>query len=138
MIYYRIIDIEGEIVEHIKGLVKNICRENKINYSRQEYKVLFSNENLFFSNNNVKFSSGAKAYLSLYGKLYPNKKNKIIEKIYLDEDTVEVEPTRSSLLILLGGIKNSTIVENDEEVLYFYVAPAKMLELQDSQNWQTL
>jgi hypothetical protein len=76
--------------------------------------------------------------LSLYGKLYPNKKNKIIEKIYLDEDTVEVEPTRSSLLILLGGIKNSTIVENDEEVLYFYVAPAKMLELQDSQNWQTL
>jgi hypothetical protein len=36
MIYYRIIDIEGEIVEHIKGLVKNICRENKINYNHEQ------------------------------------------------------------------------------------------------------
>jgi hypothetical protein len=115
-----------------------MCKENKINYNKQEYKILFSNDKILFKNNSIKFTSGAKKYLSFYGKIYSDKKEKIIETIYFNDDLVNLEMQKDDLLIILGGIKNSTVVGQDEELLHFYVAPSYMLEMQDPEIWQNL
>jgi hypothetical protein len=138
MIHYILSDIKDNINNTINLLVQDICKENKINYEKQNYKVLFSNEKLLVKNNDIKFTSGSKKSLSFYGKVYSNKKGKIIESIYLNDQIVFLEPNNSSLLIMYDGINNSTTVESDEELLHFYVAPEILLKMQDPVLWQTL
>lgn len=138
MIDYIVKEIDRDHNDLIKDLTKTICKENKINYDSQNYKLFFSNEKLLPKNNSVRFVSGSKKYLCFYGKIYINKVNSIIENIHLQDETVSIEPQNNSLLIMCGGIENSTVVENDEELLHFYVAPSHMVELQDPSLWQTL
>jgi hypothetical protein len=99
---------------------------------------LLSNEKLFAKNNNVKFTSGSKKYLCFYGKAYLDNKGSIVENIHLPDGLVTIKPQNNSLLIMCGGIENSTVVENTEELLHFYVAPSHMLELQDPKLWRFL
>lgn len=122
----------------IKNLVKKMCNNNKINYEKQDYQVLFSNEDFLVKNNNVKFTSGSEKYLCFYGKIYLDKKNKIIESIHLQNSMINLEPKNKDILIVFGGIKNSTIVEHDEKLLCFYVAPTYLLEMQDPKTWKIL
>jgi hypothetical protein len=122
----------------IKTLIQNICKENKINYEKQEYSILFSNENMFLKNNDIKFTSGSRNILSFYGKIYLNKKGKLIENIFLDNEIVKLEPKETDLIVICGGIENSTFVEIDQELLYFYVAPSSLLDAQQPKLWQTL
>jgi uncharacterized HAD superfamily protein len=131
-------DIEKDLNSTIKELVEYMCKENKINYKKQEYKLLFSNEKMLFENNNMKFTSGSKSDLSFYGKVYLNKNGKVVESIYLDGNVIEVEPKDTELIIMYGGTKNSTTVEVDQELPYFYVAPVYLLEMQDLKLWQDL
>jgi hypothetical protein len=138
MIDYIVKNIDGDVNELIQVLVKNICKENRINYEKQNYKLLFSNEKLLTKNNNVKFTSGSKKYLCFYGKAYLNKKGKIVENIYLPNGTEVLEPRNNDLLIMCGGLENSTVVESSEELLHFYVAPGHMIRLQDPLLWQNI
>lgn len=138
MTNYVLSTIEGDTSKSINILIQEICKTNNINYNKQKYKILFSNEKIYFKNNDVKFTSGLKKYLCFYGKIYLNKKSKIIETIYLDNDLFKIEPEINNILIISGGINNSTIVEHDEELLYFYIAPSFFLEMQDPKTWQTL
>lgn len=138
MIYYMIVDIKDDINNVISLLVQNICKENKINYQKQEYKILFSNEKMLVRNNDIKFTSGTKNALSFYGKLYSDKKGKVIEKIYLKDDVITFEPKHDNLLIMFEGIDNSTIVDDDQDLLYFYVAPNNLITMQDPSLWQDL
>lgn len=135
---YLIIDLDDSVIKSINTLVKLMCKEKNINYEKQNYKILFSNEKLFVKNNNVRYTSGLKNLLCFYGKTYSNKNGKIIENIHLEDALFTFEPKVNSLLIIYGGIDNSTVVDSDEELLYFYVAPANLLELQDPILWQTL
>jgi hypothetical protein len=138
MIDYNVVNIEENAFSSVVDQVKFMCKNNNINYQKQQYKVLFSNEKIFYKNNNVKFTSGLKKYLCFYGKIYLNKKEKIIENIHLSNDLVTIIPDSNTLLIVSGGIDNSTIVVNDEEIMNFYVAPRHLLELQDPKLWQFL
>ena len=138
MISYMISDIDDDINNKIKILVKNICKENKINYKKQNYKILFSNEKILFKNNLVKFTSGSKKHLSFYGKIYSNKNKEVLENIYLEDNTIQINTKKTNIIIFCGGIKNSTIVEVDEELLYFYVAPSSFLQMQKPDLWQSL
>lgn len=138
MMNYVLIDAKNNINSTISLLVKKMCEENKINYLKQEYRVLFSNEKMLLKNNIEKFTSGSKKDLSFYGKVYSNKKGKIVESIFLDDEVVDLEPKGTDILIILGGVDNSTTVEVDQDLLYFYVAPSHLLELQDSGLWQEL
>jgi|688.fasta_scaffold233804_3 hypothetical protein len=138
MINYIVSDLGNETNSTIKTLVQSICKENKINYEKQEYHVLFSNESMLLENNDLKFTSGSKNILSFYGKIYLNKKGKIIENIFLDNETAKLEPQESDLIVIRGGIDNSTVVEIDQELLYFYVAPSSLLKSQQPNMWQTL
>jgi hypothetical protein len=138
MISYSIININENIFNSIVHQVKFMCKENNINYEKQKYKILFSNEKIFYENNDVKFTSGIKKYLSFYGKVYLNKKETIVEKVHLENDLFVFTPENNDILIISGGIDNSTIVKNDEELLHFYVAPSNFLELQDLKLWQVL
>jgi hypothetical protein len=138
MIHYSLSDIKDNINNTINLLVQDICKENKINHEKQNYKVLFSNEKILVRNNDIKFTSGVKKSLSFYGKVYLNKKGKIIESIYLEDKTIYLEPNDSSLLIMYDGVNNSTKVDIDEDLLHFYVAPSILLEMQDPLLWQTL
>lgn len=138
MTEYKIANIEDSIHKTINLIVQDICKENKINYQKQEYRVLFSNEKILVKNKDIKFTSGAKKSLSFYGKIYLNKKGKIIESIYLKDNIVQLEPKTKSLLIMCEGINNSTLVENDEILTYFYVAPQAFIKLQDPTLWQNL
>jgi hypothetical protein len=138
MIFYNLIKVEDNIYKLINNLVKNMCKLNNINYDKQEYKILFSNEKLYSKNNDVKFSSGSKKYLCFYGKIYLNKKEKIIETLYLENKIITIEPKTDDLLIMFGGTENSTFVKNNEELLYFYVAPNYLLEMHDPELWQRL
>ena len=138
MIHYILSDIKDNINNTINLLVQYICKENKINYEKQNYKVLFSNEKLLVKNNDIKFTSGSKKSLSFYGKVYLNKKGKIVESLYLKDETVHLEPNYSSLLIMYDSIDNSTKVDNDEDLLHFYVAPEILLGMQDPLLWETL
>jgi hypothetical protein len=115
-----------------------MCKENKINCERQEYKVLVSKETLFVKNNNVRFTSGSKKYLCFYGRSYLNKNGKITETIYLKDNLVTLNPDSNELLLISGGIDNSTVVDDDETLLHFYVAPSSLLGLQDPALWQNL
>jgi hypothetical protein len=138
MIHYKIVDIKDNINSIINLLVEDICKENKINYQKQKYKVLFSNEKILVKDNDIKFTSGLKNSLSFYGKVYSNKKGRVVESIYLKDEIVHIEPNHSSLLIMYEGIPNSTKVDSDEDLLHFYVAPEILLKMQDPLLWQTL
>jgi hypothetical protein len=138
MIDYIISNVEDNVNNTISTLVQRMCKENKINYIKQEYKVLFSNEKMLLKYNNIKFTSGSKKDLSFYGKVYRNKKGKVVENIFLHDDFIEFEPKETELVVISGGIDNSTVVDIDQELLYFYVAPSHLLEVQDSNLWQAL
>jgi hypothetical protein len=138
MIFYSLVKTEDNVYKIINSLIKNMCKSNNINYDKQEYKILFSNEKLYFKNNNIKFSSGSKKYLCFYGKIYLNKKEKIVETLYLENEIVTIEPKIDDLLIMFGGTENSTFVENNEELLHFYVAPNYLLEMHNPKSWQKL
>jgi hypothetical protein len=138
MIQYMISNIKHNTNSTIKELVELMCKENKINYKKQEYKILFSNEKMLTENNSIKFTSGSKHDLSFYGKVYSDKKGKFLEKIYLQDDILEFEPKDNELVIIYGGTKNSTVVEVSQELLYFYIAPTYLLEMQDPKLWQNL
>lgn len=135
---YILSNLDTSVIKSITTAVKVMCKQNNINYEKQNYNVLFSNEKLFVKNNNVKFTSGSKKYLSFYGKLYSNKNGKIIENIYLKDSLITLEPEINNFLMISGGVENSTVVNNDEELLYFYVAPQTMLKMQDPGLWQNL
>ena len=138
MTYYTLSTVKDDAHKSINILIQDICKINNINYNKQKYKILFSNEKIYFKNNDIKFTSGSKKYLCFYGKIYLNKKNKIIETIYLDNDLIKIEPEINNILIISGGTDNSTVLECDEELLHFYVAPSSLLEMQDPKTWQTL
>jgi hypothetical protein len=138
MIKYIVSNLGNDTNSTIKTLVQSICKENKINYEKQEYHVLFSNESMLLKNNDLKFTSGSKNILSFYGKIYLNKKGKIIENIFLHDDIIKLEPKETDLIVICGGVDNSTVVEIDQDLLYFYVAPSSLLKLQQSKLWQTL
>lgn len=135
---YLLVDLNNEVDIVIKKITQVICKENSINYEKQEYKILFSSEDVFLKNNDVRFTSGLRKYLSFYGKVYLNKRGRIIENIHLQNNIVTIEPNQESLLILSGGIDNSTFVENDENLLHFYIAPNSMLGLQNQDLWKSL
>lgn len=135
---YNLFNVDADIVKSINIAVRTMCKENKINYERQSYKILFSNETLFVKNNGIKFTSGSKRYLCFYGKIYSNKKGIITESVYLKDNTVVLKPKLDSALIISGGINNSSMVDNDENLLHFYVAPETLLGLQHPDSWQTL
>jgi hypothetical protein len=82
------------------------------------------------------FTSGSKKYLSFYGKVYLNKDSKIVETIHLDNQDIVIHPSVNSILIMSGGVKNSTVVENEEDVLYFYIAPTLMLDMHEPGKWE--
>lgn len=136
MIEYSVLKKEGSDIESIKTLLDYMCKENKINQKSQDYKILFSNEKVFKKHNSILFTSGSKKYLSFYGKLYSNKKNKIIETIHLKNETIAFEVFEDTALIIFGGVNNSTNVEEEENILYFYIAPKVMLEMQEPGKWQ--
>lgn len=138
MIDYILFDVKDNTNSTIKELVKDMCKENKINYIKQEYKILFSNEKMIVANNEVKFTSGSKKDLSFYGKVYLNKNGNVIENIFLQDNVVKVEPKETDILIISGGIDNSTVVEFDQELVYFYIAPTYSLEAQKPDLWQNL
>lgn len=138
MINYHLTTIDRSIDKSIANAVERICKANNINYKKQEYKILFSNQNLSSKNNDVVFVSGSKKYLSFYGRVYLNKNQKVIEKIYSDNTIVTIDPPENSILVVLGGVETSTIVEHDKDVLHFYIAPAHLLELHDPLSWKTL
>lgn len=135
---YSIFSLDSNLIESITVTVKTMCKENKINYEKQGYKILFSNETLFTKNNGIKFTSGSKKYLCFYGRSYSNKKENISETIYLKDGPIIFNPDNDKALLISGGIDNSTIVDNDENLLHFYVAPSSLLGLQDPDLWQNL
>jgi hypothetical protein len=135
---YSLVDLDNEVDIVIKKITQGLCKENSINYQKQQYRILFSSEDVFLKNNDIRFTSGLKKYLSFYGKVYLNKKGRIIENIHLQNNTITLEPNQNSLLVLSGGINNSTFVENDENLLHFYIAPNSMLGLQDQDLWKSL
>lgn len=138
MMEYSVLKIENSNIESITTLLEYMCKENKINQKSQDYKILFSNEKVFKKNNSILFTSGSKKYLSFYGKLYLDKKNKISETIYLEDETITFEVFEDTVLIISGGVSNSTMVEDDENILYFYIAPKVMLDMQEPGKWQDL
>lgn len=138
MTKYIVSDVASSPNVTIKTLVQSMCKENKINYEKQNYNVLFSNEKMFIKNNDLKFTSGSKDILSFYGKIYLNKKGKLIENIFLDDNAVQIEPKETDIIVISGGVDNSTVVEIDQELLYFYVAPSYLLEAQQPNLWQSL
>jgi hypothetical protein len=135
---YILFDIQDNINITIKTSIKSMCKEKKINYIKQDYKILFSSEKNLITNNEVKFTSGSKDNLSFYGKVYLNKKGKIIENIFLKDYVVKLEPKENQIVIISGGLDNSTFVEIDQELLYFYIAPNNLLEAQKPNSWQSL
>jgi hypothetical protein len=135
---YSVLKIENSNIESITTLLEYMCKENKITQKSQDYKILFSNEKVFKKNNSILFTSGSKKYLSFYGKLYLDKKNKISETIYLEDETITFEVFEDTVLIISGGVSNSTMVEDDENILYFYIAPKVMLDMQEPGKWQDL
>ncbi len=138
MIEYSVLKKDGSDIESIKTLLECMCKENRINQKSQDYKILFSNEKVFKKNNSVLFTSGSKKYLSFYGKLYLDKKNKISETLYLENETITFEAFEDTILIISGGVNNSTNVEDEENILYFFIAPKVMLDLQEPGKWQDL
>jgi hypothetical protein len=135
---YVIFNLDRDILKSITLTVKEMCKENRINYEKQEYKVLFSNETLFLKNNGLRFTSGSKKYLCFYGRSYSNKKGKIIETLYLKDNLFDFVTEDNKALLVSGGIDNSTIVDDNENLLHFYVAPSNLIALQDPLLWQTL
>jgi hypothetical protein len=133
---YSFVDIVNNEFESIQELLGVMCKKNKINQYRQDYRIIFSSEKIFVRNNGVRFTSGSKKYLSFYGKIYLNKNGKIIETVHIDDKDVFFSASNNSLLMISGGISNSTVLEYDQEIMYFYIAPKSMLELQDIKNWQ--
>jgi hypothetical protein len=126
------------VANTIKALVKIMCKENNINYVKQDYKVLFSSETILTKQNDVRFTSGSKKNLSFYGKTYLNKKGNVIENIFVKDDVIQLEPKDTDLIIISGGVDNSTVVELDQELLYFYVAPGHLLQFQNAKLWKSL
>lgn len=135
---YLLVDAQNISKSKIAQAVNILCKENKINYEKQEYKILFSNEDILLQNNNIRFTSGLKKYLSFYGKIYLNKIGNITEDIYLQDKTISLKPNTNSFLVICGGIDNSTTVDHDESLLHFYVAPSYLLDLQDQKLWQSI
>jgi hypothetical protein len=127
-----------DIKETIKLTVEDMCKKNRINYNKQNYMISFSEEQVLFKNNGTPFTSGSKKTLSFYGKIYSDKNKKIIECIHVDEKRDYVEIDGDGILVICGGIQNSTFIKHYEEITHFYVAPSGMLEWQNPENWETL
>ena len=138
MIDFMLSEIDGSESETIQLMLNSMCKQNRINQEKQHYKIFFSNEKIYVRNNEVQFTSGSTKYLSFYGKVYIKTSGKVLEKIYSNNGVVEFEPPDASILMIYGGTNNSTIVEHDEDILYFYIAPSHMLDMQNPENWQTL
>ena len=133
---YCFAEINGSKIESIKTLLNFICKEKNIHQERQNYKILFDKEKLSPKNNNIIFTSGSKKHLSFYGKLYLNIDKEIVETIYLNTQDATIKPYSGSLLIIYGGIGNSTVVQTEEDAVYFYIAPEHLLDLQDPKKWE--
>ena len=138
MINYVFTKNTEEVNKTIKSIVENMCKENKINYNKQNYMISFSDEQVLFENNGIRFTSGSKKLLSFYGKVYLDKNKKIIECIHVNEKGEFIEIEENGILVISGGIQNSTFIKNYEEIMHFYVAPKHMLNWQNPENWQTL
>lgn len=138
MTHYVFTEIESTEFESIQKILDAMCKENNINKERQNYKILINKEKIYPKYNNVLFTSGSKKYLSFYGKIYLSKNKKILETLYLDHQDIVLEPSKNSLLVILGGIINSTVVEKEEDVLYFYIAPSTMLNLHEPGRWKDI
>jgi hypothetical protein len=138
MISYYFAEIVESEIKSIKTLLGFMCKENNINQERQNYKIFFSKEKVFPKNNDLLFTSGSKKTLSFYGKVYLSNNSKILETIYLDNQNLIFEPSSNSILILSGGVNNSTMVKNEEDVTYFYIAPTHLLGLQDPTKWENI
>jgi hypothetical protein len=138
MTEYSFTEIKDSEIESIKTLLGFMCKENNIHQERQNYKISFNKEKIFIKNNHVLFTSGSKKYLSFYGKVYLNQDSKIIETIHSESQNITIEPSANSVLIISGGVSNSTTVENEEDVLYFYIAPSLMLDMHEPGKWQNI
>ncbi len=138
MIEYIFTEVDGSELESIQKFLGFMCKENNISQKRQDYKILIKEERLFPKDNDILFTSGSKKYLSFYGKIYLSNNSKILETIYQDDQKTTLEPSVNSLLIISGGVKNSTIVESEESIRYFYIAPNHLLGLQDPEKWQDI
>lgn len=138
MAEYYFTKLEGTEIESIKSSLSFMCKENNIHKERQNYKILVDKEKLLPKNNNIIFTSGSKKSLSFYGKLYLDIDKEIVETIYLNSQSVTIKPSNGTLLMISGGIGNSTVVQNEENIVYFYIAPQHLLELQDPEKWENL
>ena len=138
MTHYSFTEIESTALESIQKVLGFMCKENNINQKRQNYKILFNKEKLSPKHNNLLFTSGSKKYLSFYGKIYLDEGSTALETIHLENNNIVIKPSVNSLLVIFGGIKNSTVVDNEEDVIYFYIAPSAMLDMQDPKKWQDI
>ena len=138
MIDYAFTDTGSNELDSLQMLLSVMCKENKINQLKQDYRVFFSKEKVFIKNNNIRFTSGSKKYLSFYGKFYSDKNNKILETIHSESGDVLFRPESNTILIIFGGVDNSTVLDNDQEIIYFYIAPRHLLDLQNMENWQPI
>jgi hypothetical protein len=138
VIEYIFAEVDNSELESIQKFLGFMCKENNISQKRQGYKILFKEEMLFPKDNDVLFTSGSKKYLSFYGKIYLSNNGKILETIHQDDQKTILEPSVNSLLIISGGVRNSTIVDSEESVKHFYIAPSHLLGLQDPEKWQDI
>lgn len=138
MTKYYFTKLEGTEIESIKSLLSLMCKENNINQERQNYKILLNKERILVENNNISFTSGSKKYMSFYGKIYLNKNINMSETVNVEGQEIIIGPYENSILIISGGAKNSTSVQEDQDVLYFYIAPSHLLDLQDPTKWENI
>jgi hypothetical protein len=136
MIDYVFADIGNSVNKSIEMLLSVMCKTNKINQQKQDYRIFFSKEKMFIENNKVQFTSGSKKYLSFYGKIYVGNFGKITETIHSDSGDILLNPLNNTVLMIFGGVNNSTVLEDDQDIMYFYIAPKHTLDLQNPENWQ--
>lgn len=133
---FKIVDNSTNYIDDIKKQIDILCIENNINKNRQNYKILILNE--IIVPNNLVFTSGSRKTLSFYGRVYIDTGKKIKEKIYEGKTMQEFYLSPSSLIVIRGGTHSSTEIEENTQVLSFYVAPESMVSHLVLDNWQVL
>jgi hypothetical protein len=120
------------IYDNIKQYLESFCLENNINKERQDYKIMFCEEQ-YSSNTSLTYRVGFQKSLCFYGKFYilPPEKEYFLK----GEEVIEISPNPGDLIIGFGSITNKTVTDKQASTLEFYIGSSSSLRGFDLSQW---
>jgi hypothetical protein len=123
----------NSLKENIKAIIQNLCKEQNINFEKQDYKIsgIFNN-----IENNTWYSLCSKKLFNFFGKYYLT--DNVLETFKNQTDEYNISVNKNDLVIALHHFYNKTYSETESKCIEFYVAPSAFVRNFKEEEWTIL